>query len=192
MKDPCPPGPHLQTPSQTIGPFYAVGLAGLQQGNALGLAVSAEISGEGEPITLSGRIFDGAGEAVDDAMIEILQADSSGRFDNEEFLGLARSETGASDDGSFLFRTVKPGATSPQAAPCISVIVHMRGLLRQAHTRLYFSDEAEANSRDPVFSRLPVERRDSLIARRESGSDAANYRFDIHMQGEHETLFFEL
>jgi protocatechuate 3,4-dioxygenase alpha subunit len=182
----------LQTPSQTIGPFFAVGLTASRSHLELNPIVTNEIIGAGEQITISGRVFDGAGEVVSDAMIEILQADSSGLFGGENFLGFARSETGTEANHSFVFTTIKPGAANVDEAPYICVIVHMRGLLLQTYTRLYFSDEEAANVEDVVFSRLPEERRNTLIAQRIETSDQTTYEFDIHMQGDRETLFFSV
>ena len=185
--------PHqLQTPSQTIGPFYAVGLTSTGRHFESGSIVSNEISGDGESITITGQVFDGKGEVVSDAMIEILQADSSGLVGGEHFLGFARADTGIEADNSFIFKTIKPGAVSSDEAPYICVIVHMRGLLLQTFTRLYFSDEEEANLKDVVFSQLPEARRNSLLAMRRESPDQATYQFDIHMQGERETLFFSV
>ncbi len=185
------PVSHPQTPSQTIGPYFAIGLTASNVHKEHRGAVSNTIRGDGEVIEITGKVFDGHGEAVQDAMIEIFQADSNGRTDSTHFLGLARSETGGSDDHSFHFETIKPGALSEEEAPYIAVVVYLRGLLLQVYTRIYFSDEMVANSKDPVFSNLPVPRRDTLVAVRRS-SDRALYSFDIHMQGENETLFFRV
>ncbi len=180
------------TPAQTVGPYFAVGLTPKGTDNPLGIAVGNEIEGQGEAIELSGWVFDGGGAIVEDALIEIAQADGGGRFDDPGFLGFARSDNAILPDKRYFFRTVKPGPVTPGQAPYISVIVHMRGLLRQAHTRIYFSDEMASNIADPVYTQLPDERRDSLIALRSTELGSVRYRFDIHMQGERETLFFNL
>lgn len=182
---------HPQTPSQTIGPYYAIGLTKSTAHIEYTGAVSNTLIGDGEPISIKGRVLDGNGDVVEDAMLEIFQADAEGSVNNKKFLGLARSETGETDDASFSFETIKPGAITDGEAPYIAVIVYLRGLLLQAYTRIYFSDEEAANSQDPVFSQLPAERRDTLLARRESPAQAS-YSFDIHMQGEKETLFFKV
>jgi protocatechuate 3,4-dioxygenase alpha subunit len=186
------PSKQPQTPSQTIGPYFAIGLNASQSNFESGSLVSNEISGDGELITITGQVFDGEGEVVNDAMIEILQADSSGLVGSEHFLGFARADTGIEADNSFVFRTIKPGAVSSDEAPYISDIVHMRGLLLQTYTRLYFSDEEAANLNDVVFSQLTEDRRETLIAQRTQASDRATYQFDIHMQGDRETLFFSV
>ena len=183
-------GSKPQTPSQTVGPYFAIGLTSSQYDARFSPLVSNEINGDGESITITGRIFDGEGQAVSDAMIEILQADGAGRLDNKQFLGFARTDTAAEPDNSFVFRTVKPGAVNSGEAPYICVIVFMRGLLLHACTRLYFSDEEEANLNDPVFRQLSENHRNTLVARRMESADHAGYRFDIHMQGARETLFF--
>ncbi len=180
-----------QTPSQTIGPYYAIGLTRSTTHIEYTGAVSNTVSGDGERIIIRGKVFDGDGQAVEDAMVEIFQADANGNASNADFLGLARSETGDSEDASFTFNTIKPGSPEKGEAPYIAVIVYLRGLLLHTYTRIYFSDEKESNLQDPVFRQLPVDRRDTLIATREL-SKQARYRFDIHMQGENETLFFKV
>ena len=180
------------TPSQTVGPFFTIGLSSTDAAGGLASPVTHEIAGEGEEIRIRGRVMDGNGDPVPDAMIEIWQADSKGSFTNSEFMGFARSETGAGPDHCFQFKTIKPAAASNLEAPYISVIVYMRGLLTQAYTRLYFSDEAEANSKDIVLSQLPEARRDTLLAISQQAADGLSYEFDIHMQGVRETVFFSV
>jgi protocatechuate 3,4-dioxygenase, alpha subunit len=192
-----------QTPSQTVGPFFAFGLAAAQYGyphNSIASGQVADPQVPGEHIEIVGRIIDGAGEAIPDAMIEIWQADAEGRYahpgdprgSNQLFRGFGRCGTGTMPESRYAFRTVKPGSVDAKQAPHIDVIIFMRGLLTHAYTRLYFSDEAEANARDPVLSSVPAERRDTLIAKREETPGAAVYRFDIRMQGDAETVFFDL
>lgn len=183
---------NLQTPSQTIGPFYAVGLTRASAHIEYSGAVGSEIQGEGDAIRITGRVFDGNGDFAQDAMIETFQANHEGEIAADNFLGLARSETGGSEDGRYNISTIKPGATSTEEAPYIAVIVHLRGLLIQAYTRIYFADEMDRNLSDPIFSQLPAARRDTLIAQRDDSSSQAIYTFDIHMQGDKETLFFQL
>ena len=180
------------TPSQTVGPFFTIGLSSTDAAGGLASPVTHEIAGEGEEIRIRGRVMDGNGDPVPDAMIEIWQADSKGSFTNSEFMGFARSETGAGPDHCFQFKTIKPAAASSLEAPYISVIVYMRGLLTQAYTRLYFSDEAEANSRDIVLSELPDARKDTLLAKSQQAADGLGYEFDICMQGDFETVFFSV
>ena len=145
-------------------------------------------------------MIDGGGTPVNDAMIEIWQADSEGRYahpadrrgSNQRFRGFGRFGTGTDPETRFTFHTVKPGSVDGVQAPHINVIVFMRGILSHAYTRIYFSDEAEANARDPVLKEVPADRRPTLIAAREETAAATIYRFDIHMQGENETVFFEV
>ena len=180
------------TPSQTVGPYFTLGLMPPEHaGRGFGPRISNEIRGEGEPITVHGKVFDGAGKPVDDAMLEIIQADGNGRLDTQGFIGFARTGTGAEADSSYTFKTVKPGPLGRGEAPHICMIVLMRGMLLHACTRIYFADEA-ANPHDPVFRRLPEDRRETLLARRTEAAGGAGYKFDIYMQGERETVFFRL
>jgi len=192
-----------QTPSQTVGPFFAYALTPEQYGYAFCSVASNSPVGEdtpGERIRLLGRVFDGDGAVVDDALLEIWQADANGAYAHPEapgdpapgFTGFARVGTGADPENRFIFETVKPGPAEDGAAPVINVIVMMRGLLKHAYTRIYFSDEADANAADPVLARVPTDRRQSLIAERREKPWGADYLFDIHMQGKHETVFFEM
>jgi protocatechuate 3,4-dioxygenase, alpha subunit len=194
-----------QTPSQTVGPFFAYGLVpsqyGYSEGNAFPSLFDGCIADEtvpGEQIELVGKVFDGAGQAIPDAVIEILQADASGRYlqarDEAQpgFRGFGRFGTGTDSRHEFRFQTIKPGATRDGQAPHLNVIVLMRGLLVHAFTRIYFGDEA-ANDRDPVLASLPAPRRKTLLAVRESGRGSCPvYRFDIRMQGADETVFFDV
>ncbi len=107
-------------------------------------------------------------------------------------VGTLRFGTGTDAESRFMFSTVKPGPVNRDQAPHINVIVFMRGLLSHAYTRIYFADEAEANARDPVLSSVPEERRGTVIARRENAEATTTYRFDIVMQGEGETVFFDV
>ena len=183
-------GPPL-TPSQTVGPYFTLGLTPEKHESGFGQLITNEIRGEGEPITIHGKVFDGAGEPVNDAMLEIIQADGNGRLDAPEFTGFARAGTGDAADNSYRFKTIKPGPLGKCEAPYICMIVFMRGMLLHTFTRIYFADEA-ANANDPVFSRLPEDRRDSLLARRVESADAVSYEFNVHMQGDRETVFFKL
>jgi len=190
-----------QTPSQTLGPFFAYGLTPEQYGYAhRGIAGNtlAAPGVPGEHVRIEGRIFDGAGAPIDDAMIEIWQADADGSYagaDRDEagravFSGFGRC--GSDDDGGFWFVTIKPGAIGDGQAPHIGVIVQARGILNHAFTRIYFADEADANGADPVLKSVPENRRDTLIAVRSETPAGPVYRFDIHMQGDDETVFFDV
>ena len=177
------------TPSQTVGPYFTLGLTPTVHEAGFGPLITNEIRGEGEPITIHGKVFDGADKPVNDAMLEIVQADCDGRLDTPGFIGFARAGTGEAADNSYTFKTVKPGPLRSGEAPHICMIVFMRGMLLHAYTRIYFADEA-ANSNDPVFSRLFEGRRESLLARRAETAGGASYEFDVHMQGDRETIFF--
>jgi len=168
-----------QTPSQTVGPFFAYGLTPEQYGYDFKSLVGNElVSPLDDPtaITISGRVFDGAGQPIPDAMIELWDA-ANGCF--------GRFGTGTDPQNRFLFYTVKPASVDGQA-PHLSVIVFMRGQLIHAYTRIYFADEPEANAQDPVLNAVPEDRRATLLAEK-AGS---GYVFDIFMQGERETVFF--
>jgi protocatechuate 3,4-dioxygenase, alpha subunit len=158
----------------------------------------------GEKIRIEGQVFDGDGEPVPDAMVEIWQANAYGRYNHPDdkqekpldpsFKGWGRC--GTDRTGIFAFETIKPGsvpgADGTLQAPHINVTVFARGMLVHAYTRIYFGDE-EANDADPVLSSIknPTRRR-TLIAGREDKNDKAVYRFDIRLQGENETVFFDI
>jgi protocatechuate 3,4-dioxygenase, alpha subunit len=190
-----------QTPSQTVGPYFAYGLCPQQYDfdfKSLFTHVLAEREADGEHITIIGQVFDGDGNVVSDAMIEMSQVDSNGHYpDSREeilksgFHGFARVGTGTDPHKRFFVETVKPGRISPDQAPHVNVILTMRGMLLHTFTRIYFEDEAQANQQDPVLAAVPADRRGTLIARREPNT-ANVYRFDIHMQGDKETVFFDL
>ena len=192
-----------QTPSQTVGPFFAFGLSAPQYGylhDAIASGDLADDSVRGERIEIAGQVLDGAGVPVSDAMVEIWQADSEGRYahpadgrpSNQNFRGFGRFGTGTEPGNRFIFRTIKPGPVDAEQAPHITVVVFMRGMLTHAYTRLYFSDEEQANARDAVLKSVPEDRRATLIARRDETSASPLYRFDIHLQGDEETVFFDV
>jgi protocatechuate 3,4-dioxygenase alpha subunit len=191
-----------QTPSQTVGPYFAYGLTPEQYGypfRSLAGATVVSSDAEGERIRLEGRVLDGAGEPINDALLEIWQADSQGRYahpldprgSNARCKGFGRVGTGTDPECRFLFETIKPGSVDGVQAPHLNVTLFMRGLLVHLFTRIYFSDEEEANRRDPVLNSVPADRRSTLIAQREETPAGVVYRFDIHMQGERETVFFD-
>ena len=190
-----------QTPSQTVGPFFAYGLTPELYGRsriADGRIAGPEVPGE--HILVTGRVLDGEGQPVPDAMLELWQADSRGRFAHPaaggeaDFYGFGR--VGTDDEGRYRFETVKPGPVPApdgrRQAPHLALIVTARGLLGHLFTRIYFADEEEANAADPVLARVPEARRRTLLAAREPLPGGALYRFDIHLQGENETVFFDL
>ncbi|MCC7348561.1 MAG: protocatechuate 3,4-dioxygenase subunit alpha [Variibacter sp.] len=181
------------TPSATVGPFFLFGLVPSSLGGVDVVAndlVTPDAGGE--RIRITGKVLDGGGVPVPDAMVEIWQADASGRYagatgsarPNTSFKGFGRAATDA--DGAYAFTTIKPGAIAGGAAPHIAVNVFARGILKQMVTRIYFADEP-ANAADPILALVPAERRDTLLARRSGDT----YTFDIHLQGERETVFFE-
>lgn len=189
-----------QTPSQTVGPYFAYGLTAEQYGYDFSSIAGGNLTDdetEGERIHIVGRVLDGEGKPVDDAMIEIWQADAKGRYahpadprgSNLAFKGFGRFGTGTDPENRFIFSTVKPGSVEGQA-PHITMCVMCRGMLSHAFTRIYFSDEANGN--DAVLATVPADRRDTLIAKREETPAGIVYRFDVHLQGDQETVFFDL
>ncbi len=166
----------MTTPSQTVGPYLQIGLP-WPDGSA--------VVPEGTPgrIRLHGRVFDGAGEVIPDALIETWQADPEGKF-GTGFRGIGRAPT--NDEGEWEIFTVKPGRIGDGQAPHIDVNVFARGMLNRCVTRIYFADED--NGGDPVLGTVPEDRRGTLIV--EPGEDG--YRFDVHVQGDRETVFFRI
>jgi len=179
------------TPSQTVGPYYSIGLAPLY---ATQLANDAT---RGERIDVRGVVHDGFGRPVGDAVLEIWQADADGIYAHPAdprhaqrdpaFDGWGRASTDAS--GAFAFATIRPGAVpGPDRtlqAPHLVVLVFMRGLLRAAPTRLYFP---ESCADDAILDTVPAARRATLIA---VPDGPGRYRWDVHMQGARETVFFD-
>ena len=187
------------TPSQTVGPFFAPSL--LEENRS-------ELVSPDHPraVRITGTIYDGAGETVPDAMVEIWQAHPSGRYDHPEddrgdlpleegFEGFGR--TGSDPDGTFSFVTLKPGpvpgpdgAEGPWQAPHVAVSIFARGLLKRLVTRIYFPDEGEANAKDPVLLSVgDPELQETLVARDEGDGIL---RFDVHLQGDRQTVFFDV
>lgn len=203
-----------ETPSQTGGPYVHIGLAPQQAGfdifdnNFGNVLVKPET--KGERIRVEGQVFDGTGTPVRDVLIELWQANAAGKYahpaDRQDkpldpsFRGWGR--TGADfDTGVYSFETIKPGsvagANGSTQAPHICLILFARGINLGLHTRLYFSDEEQANSKDPVINGIEWEvRRKTLIAKREERNGEVVYRFDIRIQdtpdGGIETVFFDV
>lgn len=187
------------TSSQTVGPFFGPTL--LREDAIRNVMIKPETAGE--RIRIEGRVLDGDGIPVPDAMVEIWQANSYGRYNHSadrgpakldpNFSGFGRS--GTTEEGSYWFETIKPGRVpfdqDKLQAPHICVTVFSRGLLNHLVTRLYFEDE-QTNAEDPILLCVPDERRSTLFARRENCEEMIVYRFDILMQGADETAFFNL
>jgi protocatechuate 3,4-dioxygenase, alpha subunit len=188
-----------QTPSQTIGPYFAYTLTPMQYGyNFTSLAGPRMVDEDtpGERIRVAGQVLDGDGAPVPDAMIEVWQADAAGCYPDasrqDGFTGFGRVGTGTAPYNRFWFDTIKPGTTADGQAPHLNVMVFMRGLLSHLYTRIYFSDEATLNASDPVLGSVDETRRQTLIAKRKEAPGGTVYHFDIHMQGDAETVFFDV
>jgi len=183
----------LPTASQTVGPYFILGLEQLCRAD---LAATANPI---ERLVIRGQVTDGQGIPVPDAILEVWQADSEGRYSHSKFsdrtvgqdgfCGFGRIPTDA--DGHFRFITVKPGPVPgpgmTMQAPHIVVLIFMRGLLKHLMSRIYFPAEG-ANEEDPILALVPKERRSTLIARVASTSEL---RWDVRLQGEGETVFFD-
>jgi protocatechuate 3,4-dioxygenase, alpha subunit len=190
------------TPSQTVGPFFAYSLTAEQYGydfNSLLNGNLTDVNTEGVRIFITGRILDGNGNTVNDAMIELWQADPKGQYrltpinhKNDGFTGFGRLGTGTNAEHRFTFSTLKPASIGEGEAPHINVILFMRGSLHHLYTRLYFSDETKANAKDPLLKAVKANRRNTLIAQRKDVNGQIFYTFDIRIQGENETVFFDI
>jgi protocatechuate 3,4-dioxygenase alpha subunit len=181
------------TTSQTIGPYLRIGLEWMVIEDLAPKGVG------GERVQIEGRVVDGDGKPVNDAAIEVWQANSRGKYASAEdkqdkpletgFRGYGRSLT--DEGGNFRFRTVKPGRVpGPRdrlQAPHLVVTIFMRGLLKQLMTRVYFPDEP-ANAEDPVLALVPAERRATLIAKKKG---AGELEWNVMLQGSNETVFFD-
>jgi protocatechuate 3,4-dioxygenase, alpha subunit len=183
------------TTSQTVGPFFTVGLTRMNQTDLVGPGVS------GERVTIEGRVFDGDGAPIPDAMIEIWQANSHGKYNHPEdeqdkpidpgFSGYGRIPT--DESGRFSFTTIKPGAVpgpgGKMQAPHIAVSIFMRGLLRRLVTRIYFPDEP-GNEGDFALNLVEAARRGTLFARKVGGREGV-LEWNVVTQGADETVFFD-
>jgi protocatechuate 3,4-dioxygenase alpha subunit len=194
-----------ETPSQTAGPYVHVGLTpnfveikGVWHED-LGASMLTPDT-KGERIVIAGHITDGAGAPVPDAVVEIWQADANGAFAPEpartsnvapSFLGFGRQ--GVDEKGGYRFETIKPGhVPGPDGkpmAPHVSLWIVARGINIGLHTRLYFADEADANAEDQVLLRVPEPRRKTLVAKLAA---PGHYVLDIRLQGDNETVFFDI
>jgi protocatechuate 3,4-dioxygenase, alpha subunit len=208
-----PTQPYLkETPSQTAGPYVHIGLIPHQAGfdifekNFSNVLVGPDT--KGERIRIEGRVLDGLGAPTKDVLVEIWQANAAGRYnhpaDRQEdkeldpsFRGWGRTGTDFAT-GLYSFETIKPGPVVGRhghkpMAPHVNVWLAARGINIGLSTRMYFSDEAEANAHDPVLNIIdPPIRRETLIAQREMREGEAVYTFDIRLQGERETVFFDV
>jgi protocatechuate 3,4-dioxygenase, alpha subunit len=188
------------TTSQTVGPFFSIGLSRLYRDNLAPPGVA------GERIEITGTVFDGDGKPIPDAVIEIWQANSHGKYAHpddvqdkpleKDFTGYGRIPT--DEDGKFHLSTIKPGrAPGPESpngtttlqAPHLVVSVFMRGLLRRLVTRMYFPDDT-ANAEDPILSLVPITRRPTLIANKVPNRPGT-FEWTIVSQGPNETVFFD-
>ena len=187
-----------ETPSQTVGPFYAIGMTRTP------MNVMAGETTQGQRIRIEGQVLDGDGAAIPDVLVEIWQANAYGRYNHPEdkqekpldpsFTGWGRSGTG--DKCFYSFETIKPGPVPGNddsvQAPHINFVIFARGMLVHAYTRMYFADEP-ANDSDPVLNSIKNKRRRrTLVATPGMESDKTVYRFDIRLQGENETVFFDM
>jgi protocatechuate 3,4-dioxygenase, alpha subunit len=181
------------TASQTVGPYLHIGLDWLKRDQLAGPGAS------GERVTIAGRILDGDGTPVSDALIEVWQANAHGKYAHpddwqdkpleSDFSGFGRVPTDTT--GAFRFATIKPGSVpGPDGrtqAPHLAIAVFMRGLLKHLTTRLYFPDEP-ANALDPILNLLPADRRPTLVAK---ATGPSTLEWNIHLQGQNETVFFD-
>ncbi|WP_137819664.1 protocatechuate 3,4-dioxygenase subunit alpha [Pseudomonas sp. 2FG] len=194
-----------ETPSQTAGPYVHIGLALAAAGNP---SRDQEIWNEmakpgapGEHLILIGNVYDGNGHLVRDSFLEFWQANHEGVYDDafdleKPFNGFGRTATNFDAGSEWTIHTVKPGVVQNAAgvpmAPHINVSLFARGINIHLQTRLYFDDEAEANGRDPVLNLIEQpQRRETLVAKRCEVDGKPAYRFDIRIQGEGETVFFD-
>jgi protocatechuate 3,4-dioxygenase alpha subunit len=185
------------TPSQTVGPFFHFGLTDKNSVHCL-----AGPEAKGERISLKVHVFDGDGALVDDGMLELWQADAEGRYDHPADPAREEADPACSGfgrlatcgDGSCEFETIKPGRVpgpkNIRQAPHLNLAVFARGMLKQLYTRVYFADDP-ANGEDSALALVPEDRRQTLFAQPEPDRQGA-WRFDVHLQGDKETVFFDV
>ena len=200
-----------ESPSQTAGPYVHIGLIPHQAGFDIFEKNFSNVlcvqKTEGERVRIEGHVFDGAGTPVRDALLELWQANAAGRYNHpldrqdkmldESFRGWGR--TGADfRSGLYTFETIKPGRVAGRTgkgmmAPHINFWIAARGMNIGLHTRMYFGDEQNANEEDPVLRLIEQEqRRETLIAPRKMQDGRAVYTFDVYLQGDRETVFFDV
>lgn len=187
----------VPTASQTVGPFFRIGLTEKYSKPCIALAQA-----KGERVALSVRLLDGDGAPVSDALIEIWQADASGKYKHPDDPQAQASDPGCNgfgrvgtdEDGRCQFDTIKPGRVpGPEnslQAPHLNVAVFARGMLKQFYTRIYFAGDP-ANQQDMVLGLVPAERRETLMVQPDPAKPGC-WRLDIHLQGEKETVFFDV
>ena len=199
-----------ESPSQTAGPYVHIGatpngveITGVWRED-LGLVLVGPET-KGERIIVRGRVFDGSGTPLKDALVEIWQADAGGLYNSPEetrgradphFVGWGRQATDGTT-GEYRFETIKPGRAPYRdgrpMAPHITFWIVARGINIGLHTRMYFGDEEAANGECPVLARIEHKRRvPTLIAPRGEENGLPAYTFDIRLQGENETVFFDI
>jgi len=186
----------VPTPSQTVGPYFAIELTTSEHC----VPCVARPQAMGERVWIAFRVLDGDGAPVNDAMLEIWQADANGKYNHPDdprpkqldpgWTGFGRIATG--EDGSCMLETVKPGGVAyhTQQAPHLTLAVFARGMLKQLYTRVYFAGDA-ANDDDPVLKLIPPDRRDTLMARPDP-TRPGYWLFDVRLQGDQETVFFDV
>jgi protocatechuate 3,4-dioxygenase alpha subunit len=187
----------IPTPSQTAGPYFHLGMTETRSVKCI-----AGPQTKGERVWLTCRVLDGEGAPLNDAVIEIWQADADGKYNHPDdmqkktvdpgWVGFGRMAT--EEDGSCEFETIRPGRVpgfgSGLQAPHLNVAIFARGLLKQLYTRVYFAGDP-ANSEDPVIALVPPQRRDTLMAEPDAARPG-HWSFDIHLRGEQETVFFDV
>lgn len=196
---------HGETPSQTVGPYFSMRLATQDRDAAM-----ADDDTPGVKTLIVGRVFDGRGEPIEDALVEVWQANSDGRYwhllddglddghplTKGSFTGFGRAKT-KFGDGTWCIQTIKPGRVAgPNGglqAPHLNICLQARGVLNPLFTRMYFPDEEEANAADPILAAIPADRRNTVIALAEkgAGNGAKAYRFDMRIQGQDETALLD-
>ena len=186
----------VPTPSQTAGPFFAIELT--TDEHCVRCVAGSEAKGERVSITF--RVLDGDGVPVNDAMLEIWQADTHGKYNHPDdqqpkgldagWIGFGRLASGA--DGTCVLETIKPGSVGNNTvqAPHLTVAVFARGMLKQLYTRVYFSGDA-ANDNDPILRLVPPDRGETLMARSDP-ERSGHWLFDVRLQGDRETVFFDV
>ncbi len=191
-----PVEPLNETPSQTAGPYVHIGThpssAGLNIRTQEKPNILVGAATKGERIRIEGLVRDGAGSIVTDAMVELWQADAAGKFPGLFGRAICDLKT-----GEWFFETVKPGATRTKAgaaeAPFVTILLFARGINIHLHTRMYFADEAAANETDPTLKAVAEPHlKQTLMAARTTKGGQTVYRFDIRLQGEGETVFFDI